>query len=119
MDKYIKYFLYVCIVLAILYLLKKNEVKRKINGGNNEYQKIEPPHSHDYAYKRAYLSPVNNNNEACRANKNSTCISSCENYHYNFSKCVHDQPKYVPLSEEKPIGVESPTEIVIKELQFF
>ena len=119
MNKYIKYIICICILLTILYFLKKNEINKEIITDNITAQRIEPPHSHDYAYKRAYLAPVNNNNEACRANKDSTCISSCENYHYNFSKCVHDQPKYVPLSEEKPIGVESPTEMVIKELEFF
>lgn len=124
MNKYLKYVLYLLSILLILYLGQKQQ-RYIINSVSADSLKpIEPPHSQDYAYKRAYLNPVNKNNEVCRANPDeSTCTSSCMGYHYNFSKCVFAQPHSVSLNEEyrsdNRTCKENNTETVIKSLKYY
>ena len=117
MNKYIKFLLYLIPIIVLVYLGRltyKKEIRKK---SSDQLVPIEPPHSHDYAYKRAYLNPVNQNNELCRANRvGSKCNRTCEEYHYNFGECVYKQPKCVDLGCED--NKESHTEKVIKSLGY-
>ena len=118
LNKYLKYVLYLIPVLLLVYLGRKKTQISVRAASEDKLVPISPPHSHDYAYKRAYLNPLNENNENCRANpQNIQCTSSCMKYHYNFSECVHKQPKSHVLKYED--GKESDTEYVIKKLNYY
>lgn len=118
MNKYLKYALYLLPILIIIHLGRKRS-QRIINTASiDQLVPVDPPHSHDYAYKRAYLNPVEQTNETCRANpENIKCTSSCMMYHYKFPDCVYKQPKDVVLSNED--NKESETEYVIKKLNYY
>lgn len=113
MNKYLKY---VSLIVLCLYVLRKYVIKKRVIATDIDF-KIEPPHSQDFAYKRAYLTPVDKTNHTCRANSRSTCVSSCKDYHYKFPKCVYSQPEYVALSNED--GLESEHSKVVKGLKYY
>ena len=118
MNKYIKYLLYLLPIVLIIYLGRKKTQINTRTKSSDELVPVEPPHSHDYAYKRAYLNPIEKKNETCRGNAYKlTCTGSCMAYHYNFPDCVYRQPKDVPLSGED--GKESETAQVIKQLKYY
>lgn len=118
MNKYLKYFIYLLPVLIIIFLYRKRDQRVVDKTSVDELVPVNPSHSHDYYYKRAYLNPVEGTNETCRANTNNIrCTDSCKAMHYKFPDCVYRQPKYVSLYEEdsKP----SDTEYVIKKLEYY
>ena len=100
MNKYLKYLIYLIpIIILVIYFGRKVQQKRIIDKSIDKDVPIGPSHSHDYAYKRAYLNPIHKNNYTCRANAHkSGCTGSCKDYQYNFPKCVYSQPKCVELS---------------------
>ena len=119
MNRYLKHSLYLIPLVLFFYLTKKQVIKSGIIANDIDH-KIEPPHSHDFAYKQAYLAPVDKKDENCRANTNNSmlCTSSCRDYQINkFSKCVHSQPEYVALSSEN--GLESAHSRIVKKLGYF
>ncbi len=95
-QKYIKCFFTILLLIALFYVIKQMFLINEIISDNID-MKIKPPHSHDYAYKRAYLNPVEKTTENCRVNN---YISSCKDFHYKFPKYVYSQPKSVVLSKE-------------------
>ena len=118
MNKYLKYLIYLIPIILIIYFGRKVYQKDIINKSIDKLVPIAPPHSHDYAYKRAYLNPIHKNNYACRAHPTKTsCIGSCKDYHYNFPRCVYSQPKCIELSCED--NKESETSKVIKKMDYF
>lgn len=118
MNKYIKYLIYLLPIVFLIYLGQKQQQQQIYSNSADKLVPVEPPHSHDYAYKRAYLNPVNKTNEACRANINKfTCNSDCMSYHYNFPNYVYRQPKDIKLSGED--GNAGDTEYVIKKLNYY
>lgn len=118
MNKYLKYLLYLLPILVIIYLGHKRQQRLIKQASIDQLVPVNPPHSQDYLYKRAYLNPVDKTNEICRANgENIRCTDSCKAMHYKFSDCVYRQPKYVSLSEED--GKPSETEYVIKKLNYY
>lgn len=119
MNKYLKYSLYLIPIVAFFYIFRKHFIKKGIIANDIDH-KIEPPHSHDFAYKQAYLAPVDGQDESCRANTNRStfCTSTCRDYQIDkFPKCVYSQPSYVALSDED--GLESHQSKVIKSLNYF
>lgn len=116
LQKYIKYLVYSLLVIFIIYICRKKIITKNVSV--DSITPIEPSHSHDYAYKRAYLNPVNKNNETCRANKDSIkCMTSCKDMHYNFPKCVYSQPEHVALSYEN--GKETQHSKIIKSCKYY
>lgn len=119
-TKYLKYSLYLLPIILVWYFSKKGYIKHQVSNSNNiePVEPIEPSHSHDYAYKRAYLNPVEKTSEHCRANKhNLECFSNCKTYHYKFPQCVYSQPKSVALVGED--GKESEHSKKIKSLEYY
>lgn len=116
MNKYLKYSLYLIPIILFFYIFRKKYITKGILAKDIDH-KIEPPHSHDFAYKRSYLTPVDNTNHTCRANKEISCVSSCKDYHYKFPKCVYSQPEYVSLSRED--GKESDHSKIVKGLKYY
>ena len=119
MNKYLKYSLYLIPLVLVFYLTKKQVIKSGIIA-NDIDNKIEPPHSHDFAYKQAYLAPVDKKDETCRANTNKStlCTSSCRDYQISkFPKCVYSQPEYVALGMED--GLESNHSKLVKEAGYY
>lgn len=118
MNKYLKYILYLLPLILLIYISRKGIQIKTASVSADHLVPIEPSHSHDYAYKRAYLNPVEKTNYTCRANINDIkCTTNCMNYHYNFSDCVYRQPKCVELNGED--GKESDTAQVIKALNYY
>jgi hypothetical protein len=105
--------MYLIPILLFFYIFRKQIIKKQVIALDIDH-KIEPPHSHDFAYKRAYLTPVDKTNHTCRAN---SCVNSCKDYHYKFPSCVYSQPEYVPLSSED--GKESEHSKVVKGLKYY
>ena len=120
MNKYLKYSLYILpLLIVLLYAIRTKVIQQGIIAHDIDH-KIEPPHSHDFAYKQAYLAPVDKRDEICRANTNkaSLCTSSCRSYQTStFPKCVYSQPDYVVLDMED--GKESAISKLIKETKYF
>ena len=117
-KKYLKYSLYILPIIFIIYLGRKQNNHAINSASVDQLVPINPPHSHDYAYKRAYLNPFNKTNEICRSNINKhECTGSCMAYHYNFSSCVYKQPKSIDLANEN--NKESHIEKVIKSLDYY
>ena len=118
LKKYLKYSLFILPIILIIYLGRKQN-NNKINSTSaDQLVPILPSHSHDYAYKRAYLNPFDKTNETCRANINKhKCTGSCRSYHYNFPSCVYKQPKSIDLQGED--NKESHIEKVIKSMDYY
>lgn len=119
MNKYLKYSLYLIPIVVFFYIFRKKVITQGIIANDIDY-KIEPPHSHDFAYKQAYLAPVDGKDETCRANTNNhlTCTSNCRNFQLgNFQKCIYTQPEYIALSSED--GLESNHSKKIKSLKYY
>lgn len=116
-KKYLKYTILLLPIIFIIYFGRKHVISKKVSV--DELNPIEPSHSHDYAYKRAYLNPIHHNNESCRANRygSNKCMASCNSYHYNFPDCVYKQPEYVALSAED--GKESNHSKAVKFLNYY
>jgi hypothetical protein len=118
MNKYLKYLLYLLPIVLLVYLGRKYKQNKTNSMSADSINPVEPPHSHDYAYKRAYLNPVEKINHTCRANRDyPTCTNNCMNYHYNFPNCVYKQPKCVELAGED--NKESQLAKKIKNINYY